>query len=87
MPVISFFYGIIVYMFWDEGTHNKPHIHVEYDHYTATIDLDGKYIKGKLPPKKKKLLDAWIELRHEDLNVCWKLMKNGEPAIKIEPLK
>jgi hypothetical protein len=87
MPVITFFYGIIVQMFWDESSHNLPRIHVEYQHHSAVVDLQGNYIKGELPPNKKKLLDAWIELHAEELQTCWTLMQKGEPHIKIEPLK
>jgi len=87
MPVISFFYGLIIQMFWAEGSNNTPHIHVEYDDCTAVVDFDGNYIKGELPANKKKMLDVWIDLHKEELKTCWRLMRKGEPAIKIEPLK
>ena len=25
-PRISFFYGIAIYMYWDEGVHAQPHV-------------------------------------------------------------
>ncbi len=31
MPILSMFYGIVVYMyFYDNKKHNVPHFHVEY---------------------------------------------------------
>lgn len=36
MPEISRFYGISIYMFYNE--HNPPHIHAEYQDYEAVID-------------------------------------------------
>ena len=37
--------------------------------------------------QKQKLIDAWIELRQEDLMADWKLAINGESVFKIDPLK
>jgi hypothetical protein len=40
MPVISMFYGIIVYMyFFDSGKHRKPHIHVKYQGEEVVIGI------------------------------------------------
>ncbi len=33
MPIISYFFGIIVRMYHDD--HNPPHIHVEYQGFEA----------------------------------------------------
>jgi hypothetical protein len=27
VPRISFFYGIAIYVYWDEGVHARPHFH------------------------------------------------------------
>jgi len=40
-----------------------------------------------LPINKKKLVEAWIEIHKEDLQANWKLLDEGEPFFKIEPLK
>ena len=37
MPEISRFYGIIVYMYFDDQ--NPPHFHVEYSEYDAMIEI------------------------------------------------
>jgi hypothetical protein len=34
-----------------------------------------------------KLVDAWIEIYHKDLEVSWKLFSNSEEYFKIAPLK
>ncbi len=40
MPVISLFYGLIVYMFYlDNKQHKLPHIHVKYGEYNAVYDI------------------------------------------------
>jgi len=37
MPVLSMFYGILIYMYHDD--HLPPHIHVEYVEYEAMFSL------------------------------------------------
>lgn len=60
MPIISQFYGIIIYMYREIGAkHKEPHIHIKYNEYELTMDLNGKVINGKLPKKQHKLVEAW----------------------------
>lgn len=52
MPELSRFAGIIVYMlFMDTQQHNKPHVHVFYGEYEASIGVDGELLAGALPRK------------------------------------
>ena len=89
MLAISFFYGLVVYMyFYDAAQHNEPHIHVEYQDEEAVIRIpDGKLLTGSLPGKKMKLAQAWIEIHAEELMANWELAVNGHPVFKIDPLR
>lgn len=89
MPTISMFYGILILMyFYDDKRHNRPHIHVEYAEYQASVAIDdGCILSGDLPTAKLKLVQAWIEIHREDLLVDWKLAVAGEPVFKIDPLR
>lgn len=88
MPIISQFYGIIIRMFFDDyKKHNLPHIHVEYSEYDAVFDFEGKIIRGKLPKKQTKLVQAWIEIHVEELKALWKLARDEKQIFKIDPLK
>ncbi len=89
MPTISMFYGIIIYMYYfDNKEHNAPHIHTNYGEFDAIISIpEGKILKGKLPPRKMKLVQAWIEIHKEDLMADWKLAVEGQQPHKIEPLR
>ena len=43
MPEISRFYGIVIKMiFKDNEKHHKPHVHVYYGEYEASVALDGE---------------------------------------------
>ena len=88
MPVLTVFYGIIVKMYREVGSkHNKPHVHAEYSGDKVVVALDGEVLEGAIPKNKMKLLEAWMEIRREDLEANWKLLSDGEQYFRIEPLK
>ena len=89
MPILSMFYGIIIRMYYaDNKQHHAPHIHAEYGEEKAVFSIsDGKLLAGKFPTSKTRLVQAWIEIRREELNADWQLAVNGEEVFKIDPLK
>ena len=47
MPELSRFYNIIIRMlFSDIRQHNKPHFHVQYAEYEASVGIDGELLAG-----------------------------------------
>lgn len=88
MPIISMFYGIIVYMYaLDTKQHHLPHIHVEYQGFEAVIGVPGgEIIVGELPFSKMKLVQAWVEIHHEELMADWSIAVKGGEIFKIDPL-
>jgi hypothetical protein len=67
--------------------HNLPHIHAEFQEKEAVISLEGELLAGELPNKKMKLVLAWIEIHHEDLQANWKLLSEGKEYFRIDPLR
>ena len=52
MPVISYFFGIYIRMYFDD--HAPPHFHVEYQGHEAFVAIsDGRVLSGKLPKRRK----------------------------------
>lgn len=50
MPIISQFYGILVYMYMEiGGHHNNPHIHIRYNEYEMSMTIEGKKLNGNIP--------------------------------------
>ncbi|VGO19052.1 DUF4160 domain-containing protein [Pontiella sulfatireligans] len=88
MPTISIFYGILIKMFfYDTEKHHMPHIHAEYQGDMAVYSIEnGDVLAGKLPPKKNKLVVAWIEIHEEDLMADWELAVNGQNPLPIRGL-
>ncbi|MBK9232987.1 MAG: DUF4160 domain-containing protein [Anaerolineae bacterium] len=66
---------------------NLPHLHAKYAEFEASISIeDGEILAGKLPRKQLRLVQAWIELRHDELLADWELSLSGEQPYKITPL-
>jgi hypothetical protein len=84
MPEISRFYGIIIYMFFND--HNPPHFHVEYQDFEATIEIESGIIKGIIPRRALKLIFEWMDLHKEELLENWKKIEERKSLEKIEPL-
>ena len=89
MPSISMFYGLIIYMYYqDNEQHHLPHIHAKYQDNEAVISIpDAEILEGHLPKKKLNLVKAWIAIHEEELMADWSLAMNGESVYKIAPLQ
>ena len=85
MPVISMFFGIIITMNADD--HVPPHIHARYQGHEASFTFDGNLLKGDLPRKQRKLVEAWVLLHAEELEADWELAFNLEHPFRIDPLR
>jgi hypothetical protein len=86
MPRISYFYGIAIWMYWDEGRHRRPHFHARYGEHTASLDIAGEIIVGYLPKRALHLVRAWAELHDDELDANWRRIVNEEPLEPIAPL-
>ena len=82
MPEISRFFGIIVFMFFND--HNLPHFKVKYGDFEANILIDnGNLLNGDFPISKLKLVQAWAEIHKEELAEMWE----SKEFHKIKPLQ
>ncbi len=85
MPSISMFFGIVVYMFYDD--HNPPHFHARYQGYKASFLFDGTLLAGEMPVKQQKMLAAWAVIHSDELMANWELAAESEQLYKIDPLR
>jgi hypothetical protein len=86
MPRISYFHGISIKMYWDEGDHPVPHFHAEYAGEYASIAIDGTVLGGSVPPRTLKLIQDWIQLHQQELTANWERARSHEPLARIDPL-
>ncbi|MDR2819317.1 MAG: DUF4160 domain-containing protein [Desulfovibrio sp.] len=88
MPELCRFFNIVIKMLYSDITqHNKPHIHVYYNEYNATVGIDGELLSGSLPVKQLRLVLAWIAIHEEELYAAWNKAVRNEPFGTIAPLR
>lgn len=85
MPRLSSFYGITVWMYYDD--HNPPHLHARYAGRWAQVAVDdGAVLAGDLPARAQRLLREWIELHAAELAANWERARRDEQLHTIAPL-
>lgn len=85
MPRLSMFYGVAVYM--DYQDHAPPHFHAIYGEHEATFAIEsGSLLEGALPRTARKLVQEWIELHRDELWTDWNLARRGLALNPIDPL-
>ncbi len=83
MPIISYFFGIIIKMYFDD--HYPPHFHAEYQGREAIFSVtEGKMLEGDLPRKAVIIISDWAADHKQELLANWDLAKNNRPLNKIQ---
>jgi hypothetical protein len=86
MPLVSEFFGIRIYMYWND--HVPPHFHAEYSGATALIDIQNAVVlRGMLPFRQLKLVLAWCELHEDELMRNWDAAGRHEQIMSVDPLE
>ena len=86
MPRISSFFGIVISMYWNEGSHQVPHFHARYGDDEASVAFDGTLIEGSLPARSTKFVHEWALLHQAELERNWDLARHRQPLDEIAPL-
>ena len=85
MPRISEFYGIAIYLYYQD--HAPPHFHAIYGEHEATISISsGRVLDGRLPRRALGLVRTWTGLHREELERDWNLARQGQPLRPIKAL-
>lgn len=88
MPRISSFYGIVIYLYYDEARHEgRPHFHAVYRGHEGSIDMRNReVIAGSLPTRALRMVHEWGELHETELLEDWERARLGQPLAPIAPL-
>ena len=73
MPQISNFYGILVYMYYND--HAPPHFHAKYG-----------VLMGKIQPRALGMVIEWATLHQDALKTNWEKAGRKERLDPIPPL-
>lgn len=88
MPRISSFYGITIWMYYDEIHHRgRPHFHARYGDFEASIDIETlDVLAGELPGRAKRLVSEWGGAHQAELRANWERARNHQPLETVDPL-
>lgn len=85
MPRISMFFGIVVYMYYDD--HAPPHAHVLFEGEEVIIDFAGSVTRGRLPSRAQSMVSEWAQAHQTELHENWARARESLPLRWIEPLR
>ncbi|MDQ5939802.1 MAG: hypothetical protein QG557_750 [Pseudomonadota bacterium] len=86
--ILSLFHGIVIRMKRMPNASSTPHIHADFQGYSARITLDScEMTQSSLPTKQERLAIAWVEIHRENLLANWALVNAGQAPVVIDGLK
>ena len=86
MPRVSTFFGIVIYMYYND--HLPPHFHAEYGEHEAIYEIDTLDVtRGDLPRRAHALVLEWATLHRNELREDWERARKEKPLVEIEGLE
>ena len=85
MPIISKFFGIVIYMYWKD--HAPPHFHAKYGDDEIVIEIKSGKISGNMSNRAIKMIQEWRQLHEKDLLKEWELAEQKKALFAINPLE
>jgi len=86
MPRICEFFGVVIYMYYND--HHPPHFHAEYAEHEALFTIDTlEILEGELPRRPRAFVVEWASLHRGALRANWERARQGLPLQAIEPLE
>jgi hypothetical protein len=86
MPRISAFYGVVIYMYWNERDHPVAHFHASHAGRRASVSVDGAVLAGSLEPRAMLFVQEWAKLHRQEILANWDRARRSQPLLAIPPL-
>ena len=86
VPRVSAFYGVVIYMYWNEKDHPVPHFHAYHSGHRASVSADGAVLAGGLEHRALLLTQEWASLHRAEIVANWERARKSEPLLSIPPL-
>lgn len=85
MPRVSQFYGVVVYMYFND--HLPSHFHAEYGGVEAVYAIDTlDVLRGQLPRRAHIMVIEWALAHRDELRDNWQKARDQQPLAQIDPL-
>lgn len=86
MPRVSAFFGVVIYMYWNEGDHPVAHFYAYHAGRRAAVSADGDVLAGSLDPRALKFVQEWAALGRSEILANWERARRNESLLGIDPL-
>jgi hypothetical protein len=84
MPVVSRFYGIVIFLNYND--HNPPHFHARYQDQEVIIEIQTGLVTGTMSKRALQLLFDWAEQHQDELMENWNRARARQVLLPIPPL-
>lgn len=84
MPEISRFYGIVVYMNFND--HDPPHFHARYHDQEVVVEIPMAVVQGRMSNRALRMLFEWSDMHRQELMDNWQRAQERHPLVGIPPL-
>ncbi|HNR32464.1 MAG TPA: DUF4160 domain-containing protein [Candidatus Hydrogenedentes bacterium] len=86
MPQVSEFFGVAIYMYFND--HAPPHFHAEYGEFEAAYTIDTlDILRGRLPRRAHGMVIEWALEHRPELRDNWERARDQLPLEAIAPLE
>ena len=84
MPTVSRFFGIVVFLNYND--HTPPHFHARYGEDEVTVGIGGGAVTGTMSARALRFVLEWSEIHQKALMRNWELARERRPLEQIPPL-
>ena len=86
MPRISEFFGIVIWMYFNE--HEPPHFHAKYSGNEYVVAISPiSFLHGRPSPRIRSMLLEWTGIHQTELLANWDRMREELDPIPVAPLE
>jgi len=85
MPTLSKFYGIVVFMNYND--HNPPHFDARYQDQEIIVEIETGLVEGRMSKRALRMVFEWLDLHQAELLDNWELAKQRKALREIQPLQ
>jgi hypothetical protein len=85
MPVISRFFGIVIFMNWRD--HAPPHFHARYGDDEIVVEIEDGNVTGTMTRRALAMVEEWRQMHLVELLADWRLAEQRRALNRIPPLE
>ena len=84
MPTISRFYGIVIFMNYND--HLPPHFHARYQDQEITVEIESGLVEGRMSKRALRMVLEWADVHQSELQQNWERARQRKALSEIAPL-